>query len=747
MRITGKVIALRIVGLASALLGTAVFSTSCQEILGEVEVVGEGSGTLQPEDAGSGGVTVAECQIGEFQCLGAIRQVCAQMAPGEGPTWINQEDCTTAALCELGLEQAPIRCAPPACDIDEPRCTGATPEQCNSDLTGFVGFEYQCASAAQCSTNIAECPTGTPCCTAEACTPGQMRCNQGELQRCRDDRQDWDTVEVCASTELCQQGLEVDTCDPLTGAGCQCAAAACVAGATRCTGTTLERCNIGQTGWDFVDTCASEALCALSLDSVPLACEPPRCSSETDEHRCTEDGVLQRCRDDRTGFIDLEACPGGAAFCNAVDRRCDATPCGPGDTRCNGAVIEVCRENRSGFDPTPFVCATADLCSNVPNPHCDPPQCAAEAFICNGNQLQRCNDGRTGFVNVGAPCLRADLCSAERRRCDFCFPSRRECTPDQTRSRTCNAAGTQFGPETFCPLGCIPETGACRTCTIGSYRCANGNLERCNDGRSFTPLNRNASCEGSSRVSCTNGVVQTTPCEDGCNAQRFACNECSGQERRCSGAGSFQQCTPNGTFGPSQGCGGGLACEGAGLCRCAAGSRQCDGANLLVCSPDRTGFVLSDVCENAAECNASTSSTCVECVQGECIDGQPFSCNLGELVPNSPCANGFECVGAGLCRCDPGELVCQGNALTSCNGGGTQLTPATACVGGTLRQCFGGNVVQTPCVSGQCTPGGAACLGECNNFTNAGCDDDEQCVNNTCVPVPPPPPPEEEPEL
>lgn len=750
MRITGK-LALRIVALMTALFATGLGVTSCQQILGEPPDLRVFGSQPLPDGGFGGGISNPQlCELGTFQCNGSKREICTLLAD-QGIGWMTQEDCHSNALCEQGLLQPVIGCPPPACNLDGGQCNGAIPERCREDLTGFDPFGVECANAGQCSTSIVDCPSGAPCC-AQACAPGTIRCNAGTMERCAADQESWELVDTCLSPELCQQGL--DLCSGAAG-GCACSQAVCEPGQKRCSPDnplTLEVCNAGQTGWNFVDTCATPALCELGITRVELGCEPPPCA--VGQFNCTDTGTLQQCRENRTGFDDRLACPGGAAFCDSVAGTCTPTPCAPGDQRCNGAVIEACRDDRTGFDPTEVACATAALCSQAPAqlPACTPPTCAVDEFNCfGGAQLQRCNDDRTLFIPVGNPCvdgagtLRPDLCSADRRRCDFCVPSRRECTGDQVNSRTCNAQGTAFGPLTNCPLGCVGATGACNTCNVGDFRCQGGTLQRCNDGRSFGNVLGNVACNGASRLSCNfgqSGPPQTQNCgAAGCNLQRLQCNECSGTQRRCAGGATFQTCTANGTFGAPASCGGGLACEGAGLCRCTTGSRQCNGADLLVCSLDRTTFALSDTCDSNAACQAATGNTCPECTVGQCVNGQPFSCTGGALVPAPACAPGLDCVGAGLCRCDAGEARCAGGTLQECNDNGTAFVLAgNACDGDTLRFCNGGILDTLDCQTGPlCNASSPAGCATCLVDTNCNVDAGEVCIGDppTCQ-LPPP---------
>ncbi len=561
------------------------------------------------------------CRPGELQCNQSNLEVCIRSDSRAAPRWVVQLDCGSAELC---VQQPDPHCVAQACSRGDATCEGPIPLVCDESQTHWIEGE-PCLSAAHCSNEALDCPNGPPCCLQAPCATGEVRCNGEILEACNGARTAWEPVEACSTVSLCSSGLAA--CEAGTVAECACEPPACDIGEMRCDGAVLQRCNEARDGWDFVNECASEALCELGLERSPVSCEPPRCFPGS--HACDE-ATLQRCAEDQTGFVFDEQCV-GPPFCNAAAGVCEDAPCEVGEQRCNAAQIQTCRSDRTGFQNSGTPCASAPLCIDFgPGPaRCDPPQCFAGDFVCNDNQLMRCNDGLTAFENFGAPCPRGDLCSVARRRCDFCVPNRRECNIEATASRTCAPDGNSFGPETFCPLGCERSNGLCNTCPIGSYRCQGNTIQRCNDGFSFTSLGRGSDCSSGNTVnSCVNGQLQQSFCGLGCNFQRSQCNQCSPGQSQCAGGGAFQQCV-NGQFGSPQGCAAGFRCQqGVGQCRCSGAGPRCAGATLQECNAAGTSYVAAprcdgavlrtcaagqvdtDVCDSAAVCEDSVGATC-----------------------------------------------------------------------------------------------------------------------------------------
>jgi len=235
----------------------------------------------------------------------------------------------------------------------------------------------------------------------------------------------------------------------------------CQPGAPRCNDKVLQRCNDEGNGWQFVDQCASAALC----DATNAECVPATCGER--EYRCTDAGELQQCNADRTDFQTIDRCR-SAAFCSAVPSRpqCDGMPCRAGRQRCNGPQIEVCRDDRSGYDVVGEPCASAALCVEGPadSAACTAPACTPGTFACDGVALTRCSDDANRFVTVNE-CATAGLCRAEEQRCidPVCKVGEQRCTGPVLER--CNAARDGYLPVQTCAneLSCDPTAPECLT--------------------------------------------------------------------------------------------------------------------------------------------------------------------------------------------------------------------------------------------------------------------------------------------
>ncbi len=124
---------------------------------------------------------------------------------------------------------------------------------------------------------------------------------------------------------------------------------ACEAGASRCVGAELQRCD--DTGrWTAAAECATEALCKASESR----CAEPVC--ELDEYRCDSE-VLLKCDKTREGWDKVKSCSWGV--CDALNRRC--SKCLPGTLICEKDELRKCADD-GYWTELVQKCAEPELC-------------------------------------------------------------------------------------------------------------------------------------------------------------------------------------------------------------------------------------------------------------------------------------------------------------------------------------------------------------------------------------------------
>jgi hypothetical protein len=188
------------------------------------------------------------CETGEQRCAEAELARC-----NDGRTDFDAvEECVSAALCQLSLENANTECEGPRCDVGEHACSAEALVVCNTDRTDFE-VEQLCGSPALCEPLAGSC-------FPSSCEPGEHRCNGAGLEVCNDDLTGFVLEQQCASAALCRDG---------GAAGCE--APVCSPGQASCLDRrTLGRCNADLTGFDE-DTCG--------LLGCNDNADPPECRS------------------------------------------------------------------------------------------------------------------------------------------------------------------------------------------------------------------------------------------------------------------------------------------------------------------------------------------------------------------------------------------------------------------------------------------------------------------------------------
>jgi hypothetical protein len=732
---------------------------------------------------------MAVCETGQVRCEGALLQTCAD----DRTSWVTTQRCAASALCQA----SPAKCLAATCSTDEMTCSGAALQKCNADRTGWDLFAT-CLSPAHCSAENRQCLT-------DPCTPGERRCDRSELDQspvlevCRDDRMDWAPLDACVTRELCDQTLTITTPSslvvgsdgiPQLGAPStpdtvlKCNLPACAVGEVRCEGAQLEFCSEGRTGWITAEECASPALCSGSLTNVSTAgtpvCLPPVCA--TGQHQCTDTGVLQVCSEDRTGFRDLETCI-GAPFCNAAladqgQAGCRDAPCDSGQMQCNGAQIQVCREDRTGLDPVGAPCESAALCnvSDPMNAVCDEPVCrrgatSGDEFHCEGKELQRCNESLTVYDTVQT-CVTAALCDATQRangcKPPVCQPNQHACSGGFLQ--TCNTDQTGFdntencGSQAQCdanagrcadpcepgatrcnsgtgdleqcrdrltgwqPIAdcaslalCDAVNGRCNICLPGEFSCADNQLRQCApDGRSFSRQNIPPECAvapggGGGVRGCQNNQVVVNPCQFDCANNR--CNECTGNQTQCVGNGQIRRCV-NGIYGTPTSCSDGNACNGVESCQ----NNNCVGGQAPTCNDGNP--CTNDNCNTATGCQFPAAPNRVTC--------DPPSGTI------ETCTNGARQVTAcGQLGCAAGSTICNNCSAGTCNG--LQFTPCNNGRFGAAQNCDDNNqCTNDSCSTSGCQHGAVPNRSQCVNGDIQSCNNgtfgNTDCGDNGCNP-------------
>lgn len=237
----------------------------------------------------------------------------------------------------------------------------------------------------------------------------------------------------------------------------------CITGAIRCSnrgGPQRERCEDDQ--WIAAEPCTDGEVCDINNTSEPGTCikTSDLCRGSAGMsvcdgaimHRCSESAVpleQEECASERHCIIGLNN--GACAICL------------PGEYRCNGAVLEQCASNGSGF-LFDEVCPSEAFCSASAGA-CTDATCLKGRWNCDGDMLQQCNQEQTAFEDF-EPCD-PGMCDKEGGQCYVCTPGNFVCEGNTVVS--CDASGQDENRQK-CPQDtpyCIGK-GKCVECETDS---------------------------------------------------------------------------------------------------------------------------------------------------------------------------------------------------------------------------------------------------------------------------------------
>ncbi len=305
----------------------------------------------------------AACDEGEACRDGRCRADCASCEPGARrcagpreftscvdatcPAWASPTACGAAEACSGG-ECVPAEECEDRCQDGLVSCTDARTEQrCERLDTGCLDW----AAPSACPDGI-DCLPGQGCegdCPPAECGEGDVRCDQGGLQRCvagGDGCLTWGAIEDCGDGRVCEDGACVGRCRD-----------ECSPGERRCGDGGVQTCEATAdcAQWSAATPCGAgtacqgNGVCAECREGEPALRPGARWAPQ--RRRCGPDGwgAWGACE-------DQGACEAGAQErCGCGTRTCSAQcewgacsgqgACTPGERRdCGECGFQVCSE-------------------------------------------------------------------------------------------------------------------------------------------------------------------------------------------------------------------------------------------------------------------------------------------------------------------------------------------------------------------------------------------------------------------
>ncbi|HEY2748133.1 MAG TPA: carboxypeptidase regulatory-like domain-containing protein [Polyangia bacterium] len=345
---------------------------------------GTGGGGSGGSDGGTGG-NGPVCPTGCSIGAAACNGNGVQTCADDGSgcgVWSQPADCTTPQVCSGGVCAASCSSQ---CQLGATYCSGAGYRTCIGDASGCNDW----------SPTVTACPNGQVCsggaCVAactDRCAPGATQCSGTGVQSCElkaTGCRDWSDPIPCASGDVCSGGNCVTSCTDQ-----------CAMGDERCVGSdSLQTCNMQASGcldWSLAQLCPGGGTCTSNM-----------CIT------CTNGAM--RC----SAIGDIEACVNGAwtqtsscAFGCSMGACINTVNCTPGAYQCNGSAVEICNSAGSAWlwSSNCTVACSAGLCTGG---------CAPGAARCNGTNVETCD--ATGTTWTQSAMCGATGCDAATSSC------------------------------------------------------------------------------------------------------------------------------------------------------------------------------------------------------------------------------------------------------------------------------------------------------------------------------------------
>ena len=710
-------------------------------------------------------------------CVAGTDLVCAS----DGDPCTDDTACDAVSGCTYDLMADGLECEINP-EILEVCISGNCVEGCTSNNQCDDGFDCtldvcnQAISYCEYTSRDSECLDANPCDGAETCDPDNPEnnpatgCVAGVPLVCSDG-------EYCNGTEVCQAFVgcvdgtapncddsvgctddscneQSDSCDNIADDGNCADLGPCIVGLCNATSDCYTSQLANGTACDVIpevaETC-QEGVCLATCNTDEDCDDGLACTVDT----CNESNLCESAPDDSL-CSDSNVC-NGVETCDPENAEADANGCVVAeDLNCDDGftcTTDSCDPQAGCINEADnTVCADGAYCNGVEVCAVDDP--AADANGCIGGVLVDCDDGMECSNNYCdensdscAVILDNDLCNDNL----FC-----------NGTESCNPTGAGHDAR-GCVSGSVP-------CSADNFDCTTDGCDEATDICTHVPNDalcaNDSYCDGVETCSVTQGCIAGSAVD--CNDD-VACtvDSCDDTQDICVNAPNNTLCQDN------------IFCNGEEVCNvllgCVDGTpEECDDG--IDCTSDSCNPLFdvcynipqNDFCDDSAFCNGEeicvAGSGCQtqdvpDCSVGgnECTDN---SCNEAtdscDHIPNDAnCDNNLYCDGAETCDLLLGcreatdidcsdDVSCTVDSCDEDNDECSQLADDSLCDdGGPCKDLVGCNVESgceytnhpddevcdvLPALDETCQNG--LCVPDCQ--TNADCNDDVPCTNDTC---------------
>lgn len=537
------------------------------------------------------------------------------------------------------------------------------------------------------------------------CVSGTHRCVDEFLVACNNGA--WGSAQPC---------LTADRCDSTAG-GCR----VCTPGSGRCNEAWREICSEDGTTWEPAEECRNAETCdplaCLCPKDPNATCDPcpegeVRCQAADASNPLAMSNVLAQCTNGV--WQVLQACTNEVLCQRSVDiamsdpdsfeGKCVEVACdNPGELSCDGNILRRCAQSQQMWNQVD-VCETAEVCAHIVATTTDPivkatlTECVAPCgppggYRCDGQVVLQCKPDQTGEIEL-LTCPDNESCDVETGGCRRCVPGEFRC--NIANLETCDEAYNWVLVESCATRALCSVTtdaggamqGECvePSCDPGDFACDGPMLLRCNADR--TAMVEDEECGSSTLCNEVDGRCDTPVCAVDGMLECTAGNTL----RRCVDGRSrwetVEQC-PLGTT-----CSSDPSLSNPCLTECPDNPVQCVGNVRRVCS-DATGaavWTVQRTCNTAALCQCAINGNCAR-YNSDNTCGEPVcGANLADV----------QCNGSWLQACAPGrdqwvnQLNCGSEDLCTVDSAG-DVGACLACPVAGEVQCYNSNTARRTC--------------------------------------------------